>query len=205
MNKLIAAICFTVAIGSGTAAFWIHIKSVIGQVLLAQAWQNTVATGGIKRAWPWADTWPVAQLVLPDSNQSLIVLEGVSGEAMAFGPGRVPESSATAAAGTYVIGGHRDSHLKFLQHVGIGDSLALQTADGAKTDYKVSEWFIANAESGPLNLPKDLHALVLITCYPFHALQTGGPLRYVVIAVPEGPLESTISGADHIVHNSSFH
>ncbi len=27
-------------------------------------------------------------------------------------------------------------------------------------------------------------ALLLVTCYPFDALQAGGPLRYVVTAVP---------------------
>lgn len=192
MNKTIAVICCVLAIGCGTAASWMHVKSVLSQVLLAQAWQSTVGKGEVKRAWPWADTWPVAQLTVPKSGQSLVVLEGVSGEAMAFGPGRVSSSSKTASAGTYVVGGHRDSHLQFLQHVGAGETLELETADGAMTRFRVSEQFVVNADLGPLNLPVNLHALVLITCYPFNALQTGGPLRYVVVAVPEESLQQGI-------------
>jgi len=111
---------------------------------------------------------------------------------MAFGPGRVPTSSKTAADGTYVVGGHRDSHLQFLQHVSNGEVMELFTADGAKTRFRVTEQFVANADSGPLHLPADLHALVLVTCYPFNALQTGGPLRYVVVAVPD---EVELAGA----------
>lgn len=173
------------ALATGIASFWLHMKSALGQVLLASAWESAVETQQIRRAWPWADTWPVAHLSVPASNQSLVVLDGVSGEAMAFGPGRVTTSSSTASSGTFIVGGHRDSHLKFLQDVSTGQVMDLQTADGEKTRFRVAEQFIANADDGPLNLPANLHALVLVTCYPFNALQTGGPLRYVVVALPE--------------------
>ena len=192
MNKFIACVCFILALVTGSAAFWMHMKSIVGQVLLSQAWQNTLESGKSHRAWPWADTWPVAELELPKTEKSWVILEGVSGEAMAFGPGRVSSSSMTASAGTYVIGGHRDSHLNFLEHIAIGETLRLHTADGAKTRYRISELFIADSDLGPLNLPKNMHALVLITCYPFNALQTGGPLRYVVIAVPEEEINLSV-------------
>jgi len=184
MHRFIIATCLAIAVLSGSSAFWMKAKSALGQHLLNQAWDNASRTGEVHKAWPWADTWPVARLTVAKTNQSLVVLEGTSGEAMAFGPGRVAESSQTAFDGSFAIAGHRDSHMSFLQDVQIGDVFILESLDKAKTEYTVVEQHILNAETQPLSIPQNLHALVLITCYPFNALQTGGPLRYVVIAQP---------------------
>jgi len=184
MHRFIVVICLTIAVLSGSGAFWMKAKSVLGQHLLDQAWNNTSRTGEVHKAWPWADTWPVARLTVAQTNQSLVVLEGTSGEAMAFGPGRVAESSLTAKQGSFAIAGHRDSHMSFLQDVQKGDVFVLESMDSEKTEYTVVEQHILNSETQPLSVPQHLHALVLITCYPFNALQTGGPLRYVVIAQP---------------------
>lgn len=168
---------------------WLHVKANLGQLLLENAWQHTLQTQQVHKAWSWADTWPVAKLTVPSSgqspSQSLIVLEGTSGEAMAFGPGRVSGLSRTARQGVFAIGGHRDSHLQFLEHIEIGTKLHLQTPDGAEQLFEVSESFVADSASDDLLIAKNQHALVLITCYPFNALQTGGSKRYVVIATPD--------------------
>lgn len=184
MKKLLVAGCLALAAITGSGSLWLQFKSAVGQVLLDEAWARASVSGSAEKAWPWADTWPVARLELPDKGASLVVLEGVTGEAMAFGPGRIPQSSATALNGTFAIGGHRDSHLAFLEHIEHGDNFNLQTLDGASTQFEVVDRFVANSQTDPFLLPKELHALVLITCYPFNALQTGGPLRYVVVAVP---------------------
>jgi len=184
MHRLIIVACLAIAVLSGSSAFWMKAKSAVGQHLLNQAWNQASRTGTAHKAWPWADTWPVARLTVAKTNKSLVVLEGTSGEAMAFGPGRVSESSLTANKGSFAVAGHRDSHMSFLQDVQIGDVFILESLDSAKTGYTVLEQHIINAETQPFSVPQDLHALVLITCYPFNALQTGGPLRYVVIAQP---------------------
>jgi len=184
MHRLIVATCLGLAVLSGSSAYWMKAKSVLGQHLLNQAWNKASRTGEAHKAWPWADTWPVARLTVANTSKSLVVLEGTSGEAMAFGPGRVTESSLTAGKGSFAIAGHRDSHMSFLQDVKNGDVLILESLDNAKTEYTVVEQHILNSETQPLSVPQNLHALVLITCYPFNALQTGGPLRYVVIAQP---------------------
>jgi len=37
-----------------------------------------------------------------------------------------------------------------------------------------------------------MERISLVTCYPFDSLQTGGPLRYVVTALPyEGPRQTS--------------
>jgi len=182
--RLLMIICIILSCAFITSSFWIHAKAQVGQWLLHNAWQDTLDTRQPKKAWPWADTWPVALMKIPSTNTNMVVLEGVSGEAMAFGPGRITSLSNTAASGVYGIGGHRDSHLKFLQHIAKGDHISLQTADGSLTSFQVVEQFVVDTSSEDMQVSPDEHGLILVTCYPFHAAQTGGPLRYVVIAEP---------------------
>lgn len=184
MNKIICFVAITLAVVFGTSSLWMKAKSVAGQAMLEHAWQRSVGTGVKAKAWPWADTWPVAKLKVRNGGPSLVVLQGVSGEAMAFGPGLVSTSSATAAKGTMVIGGHRDSHLAFMKNLNTNDVLQVTSLDGHSQDYQVTDLFVANSDQQSLTVQHETHALVLITCYPFNALQTGGPLRYVVVATP---------------------
>lgn len=167
-----------------TSSLWMKAKSVVGQVLLEHAWQRSVDTGLKTKAWPWADTWPVAKMSVQNGGPSLVVLEGISGEAMAFGPGLVSASSATAAEGTMVIGGHRDSHLAFLKDLNRNDVVEVTTVDGHSQDYRVIDLLVADSDQESLMVQKEKHALILVTCYPFNALQTGGPLRFIVVATP---------------------
>jgi len=180
----IAALLLSVVFG--VSGFWLKAKASVGQVLLESAFNRSVGTGVNAKAWPWADTWPVAKLNLRNTTHSHIVLEGITGEAMAFGPGRIPASSSTAASGAIVVGGHRDSHLEFLKEVDNGAIFDITTIDGETQAYKVMDRFVADSEQDTLMVPTDMHALILITCYPFNALQTGGALRYVVVAMPVG-------------------
>jgi len=173
------------AIATGSQAFWIQAKAGLGQVLLESAWARTLDTKTPQKAWPWADTTPVAKLTVPFLGESFVVLEGVSGEAMAFGPGRIASLSDTAKSGVFGVGGHRDSHLRFAEHLTLGSELELQTRDGSVTRYQVTTKFVADSADQELLVDPHQHALVLITCYPFNALQTGGSKRYVVIAIPE--------------------
>lgn len=163
-------------------AYWIQAKAWLGQHLLNRAWQAALHTEEINKPWPWSDTWPVAQLHIPKLDETLIVLEGVSGEAMAFGPGRISELSNSAKSGVFAVGGHRDSHLQFAQHLKAGDSLRLNTVDQAITTYQVTKTFVADSSANQLQVDSQQHALVLITCFPFNATQTGGDLRFVVVA-----------------------
>jgi len=202
---IVCSAATAIAFGSGSA--WIYGKSVLGQILMELAWQKSLASETIEKAWPWADTWPVAKLVVEKTGSSLIVLEGVSGEALAFGPGRISETSASATAGTFAIGGHRDSHLAFLEHLNPGDGLLLQTLDGSITRFEVDNHFVADSLSDTLTVSTELHALILITCFPFNALQTGGSKRYVVVAYPakaESNRYTFAGNADSIGFTASY-
>ena len=123
-------------------ASWIEAKAWLAQVLIERAWQQTLARGEPVRPWPWADTWPVAPLVTP-KGETLYVLESASGQALAFGPGRVPVQDPTANG--LLIAGHQDTHFRFLQDVAPGEQLLLQNPDGKLRSYEVSGMRVVDA------------------------------------------------------------
>lgn len=165
------------------SALVIPVKAVLAQVLLERAWTETLAGNRQVRPWPGADTWPVARLRLPAQDTDLIVLAGATGQALAFGPGHVAGTAAPGAPGLSMIGGHRDTHLQVLARVGIGERIELQRPDGVSRTYRVTATSIADARL-PWPAPADTDGLVLVTCYPFDAITPGGPMRYLVHAVP---------------------
>lgn len=44
---------------------WIYVKAQLAQVLLQRAWAGTLAGQQDVKPWPWADTWPIARLIVP--------------------------------------------------------------------------------------------------------------------------------------------
>lgn len=168
-------------IGSG---FYILAKAALAQELLEQAWGETLEDGAPHRAWSWADTWPVARLVFPRYGVDLVVLEGASGEALAFGPGRMPAYARLGKPGTAIIAAHRDTHFRFLEKVQTGDEFWIETADGIRHRYAVIDTVILDSRSETIGGDASGGTLVLLTCYPFDSLSVGGPLRYLVFATP---------------------
>ena len=169
----------------GSAA-WIEAKAHFAQLLIANAWEEMMASNGtIQKPWPWADTWPVARLEVPRHRVDLFVLAGASGNSLAFGPGHESASASPGQRGVTVIGGHRDTHFEFLRHVKPNTLLSLQLPSGERKAYQVSNVRVVDTDNEPsVNLSSGVNELLLITCYPFGALLVGGPLRYVVTARP---------------------
>ena len=63
------------------AGLWIPAKALAAQLLLERAFAASLADGRPVKAWPWADTWPVARIEAPRLGRRVIALEGGSGEA----------------------------------------------------------------------------------------------------------------------------
>lgn len=184
-------------------AMYLSSKATLAQFLIAQAWQeqlllqeqsslahSNAAYQAIK-PWPWADTWPVARLQYQkeDIKEDLYILAGADGSSLAFGPGHQfgtahPGVELNADRNNYsIVGGHRDTHFRFLQYVNIGDTFRVQNQSGQWQVFKVTRISVHNSLHKSLMIQQGSHALYLITCYPFDALTAGGPLRYVVEAV----------------------
>jgi sortase A len=152
------------------------------QFLLQRAWSRTLAGETAVNPWPWADTWPIARLMVPSKKIDLIVLNGAYGRTLAFGPGYAESSAQPGAVGTTLLTGHRDTHFRFLNELACGDELVIETATAKKLRYVVSERRIVDVRSGRITLDRQQARLVLVTCYPFDSIISGGPLRYIVVA-----------------------
>ena len=101
---------------------------------------------------------------------------------MAFGPGVAGGNIANARGSAIAIGGHRDTHLAFLEHLPVGATINLENVNGDFIRYELLDKTIVNSETQSLEIARDKPGLVLITCYPFNAAQTGGPLRLIARA-----------------------
>ena len=164
-------------------AIWVPVKAELAQHLLERAWLRTLAGEPDARPWPWADTRAVAVLEVPRLGLREIVLEGSSGRNLAFGPTLV-NTTALDASPDRILSGHRDTHFSFLQQLETGDLLRLRTATQT-LEYRVSWQEAVDSRQQQLLIDDDVDRLTLLTCYPFDAPAAGGPLRWVVTALPE--------------------
>lgn len=193
MLNALSVVVLVFALQQLGSSLWIHTKAQLAQVLIKKAWEETLAaeqgdaqSKAKAKPWPWADTWPVARLQYAnaDRQEDLYVLAGAQGNSLAFGPGHLYGSSLPGTIGVSIVGGHRDTHFAFLEHVSLGDTFTVTTRDGSQQSYVVRSANVANSLTDPLTaIPYDSQ-LILVTCYPFDAVNPDGPLRYVVRAEP---------------------
>lgn len=169
-------------IGEGS---WIYAKAGLAQHLLQRAWSRTLAGEAGVKPWPWADTWPVARLIVPSQHIDQIVLEGAHGRTLAFGPGHVESAGPIGSSGTIILTGHRDTHFRFLQRLERNDVIELDATTGQRRRYRVKETRIADSRSASIEIEQNQSQLVLVTCYPFDSPMPGTLWRYVVIAEGE--------------------
>lgn len=168
-------------LGSGG---FIYFKAQVAQILMAQAWDKTLAGEQQVKPWAWADTYPVAKLIWPQHDVDMTILQGSSGRTLAFGPGHMSNTPKPGESGNSVVGGHRDTHFGFLAGVQNGEVFTIQTSNNQLQQYQVYRQFVVDQyDVEPvLALDAEFDQITFVTCYPFNAITTGGPLRYVVMA-----------------------
>lgn len=173
------------AVAAGLVLFaqglWIPAKAALAQVLLDRAFEQSLVSGQPVKPWPWADTWPVARISVPRLDQTVIVLDGASGEALAFGPGHVVGTPEAGDRGTAVYAAHRDTHFAFLGQLRTGDAIDVQRIDGRHARFRVAGAQVVRWNASGLDPDAAGRALALATCWPLDA-KARGPLRYVVWA-----------------------
>jgi sortase A len=182
--RAVAAVLAAAGLWLLADGLWIPAKAALAQHLLGRAWERAKGGEAGARPWPWADTRPVARLAVPRLGVERLVLAGASGRVLAFGPGHHPGTAAPGSAGHTVVSGHRDTHFRFLADLRSGDRIEIEGADGRRRDYRVLRTEIVDHRDARLPATVDRARLTLITCYPFDAVIPGGPLRYLVVALP---------------------
>ena len=76
---------------------------------------------------------------------------------------------------------HRDTHFQFLKDLKANEEIFIQTADKT-TVYQVYDTQVVDSKKFKLHPVSDSQTLILVTCYPFDSLDTGGTLRFLVYA-----------------------
>jgi sortase A len=182
ISPLALALVGTILFGDGA---YIHAKARLAQMLLERAFERSVATGETVKPWSWADTWPVARIEVKRIGASAIVLEGTSGQALAFGPGHLDQSVEAGERGVAVYAAHRDTHFRFLRNVSVGDVIEITRRDGKHFRYRADSSAVVRFDASGIDPATRDSELVLATCWPFDAV-TSGPERYILHGVLMG-------------------
>jgi len=160
----------------------VQAKAWLAPILIERAWVESQVHGVDVRPWPWADTWPVARLTVPQLDIEQYVLAGANGAALPFGPGHLTGTALPGQRGTVVIAGHRDTHFSFANGLDDGMQIILEDRDGSRWFYRVLGKSVVNASTQDLRIDDDRDMLMLITCEPTSAFTARGPYRLVVSA-----------------------
>jgi sortase A len=201
LPPLILALLGLVLFGQGA---YIHAKALLAQVLLARAFDQTIATGHATKPWSWADTWPVARIEVKRIGASAIVLSGSSGQALAFGPGHVEQTPDAGERGVAVYSAHRDTHFRFLKDVAVGDEIDVTRSDGRMFRYRADGSSVVRFDASGIDPLAQGYHLVLSTCWPFDAL-TSGPDRYLLHATliaPQRTPSPLVGAGTHRAHRN---
>ncbi|TAA48513.1 class GN sortase [Corallincola spongiicola] len=163
-------------------AVWIKAKAQLAQWLIASAWDEPEAKSDddiSKRPWPWADTWPMARLQIPQLGIEQFVMAGLDGESLAFGPGMAVNTQLEQGM---MIAGHKDTHFDYLQRLRPGDRVQVQLHGERLLEFEVSAVGVLELGQGNNQLVVAPSELALVTCYPFGVQVSDPQLRYLVTA-----------------------
>ena len=158
------------------------IKAIIGQHYLEVAWKESLKANKLSKPWRSADFYMIGELTVPKLKISRVILNSASGEAMAWGIGRVSNAQSSSKSKPIILAGHRDSHMKFMSKLNIGDKIELIMSDRVlktfiiyKTDITKKPELVMSAFNS------ENESLILTTCWPFNS-QKPGTERYIVTA-----------------------
>ena len=163
-------------------ASWLPTKAWLSQTLISHSWQLSKGQISTIKPWPWADTFPIAELSFNRLNKQVVVLNGGDPTTLAFSPGAIAPFNQVNGVTPFVVAGHRDSHFSFLEDVQMNDVISLTNKQGINQLYQVVSIEIVDGNAGNLTLAADDPSLVLITCYPFNKSKKDKNERYVITA-----------------------
>ena len=184
-SKLFTALgCCLVVIGLiGIAkASMQPIKAIIWQHYLEVAWKESLKANKLSRPWRSADFYMIGELTVPKLNISRVILNNASGEAMAWGIGRVNSVQFSKNREPIILAGHRDSHMQFMSKLNVGDKVELIMSDRILKTFIISKTDVTKKPELAISaLNTDNEILILTTCWPFNS-QKPGTERYIVTA-----------------------
>ena len=122
----------------------------------------------------------IGSLDIPRLRLSAVIAEGDDDATLEVAIGHLPDTPLPWWDGNSALAGHRDTFLKPLQHIRVGDELRVSTPHG-DFRYHVRETKVVGPNDVWVLNPTDRPTLTLITCFPFSYLGKA-PRRFVVRA-----------------------
>lgn len=122
----------------------------------------------------------VGRIRIPSARIAAVVAEGLEARTLMRAVGHVAGSAFPGEHGNVALAGHRDQHFRGLGRVRQGDTIHVETPDGAFR-YRVDRTLVVPPSRVDLIAPTRTPSLTLVTCYPFEALGNA-PARFVVRA-----------------------
>ena len=165
-----------------TKASIMPIKAIIGQQYLEVAWKESLRANKLSKPWRSADFYMIGKLTVPKLKISRVILNSSTGEAMAWGIGRVDNAQSSSKGGQIILAGHRDSHMQFMSKLNVGDKVELMMSNRVLKTFIISKTDITKKPElavSALNTKNEI--LILTTCWPFNS-QKPGSERYIVTA-----------------------
>jgi len=158
------------------------IKAIIGQHYLEVAWKESLKNNKLSKPWKSADFYMIGELIVPNLKISRVILNSVSGEALAWSIGRVTNLVSSSKNEPIILAGHRDSHMQFMSKLKIGDKIELMMTDGVLKTYEISQLEVTDKpELKLLSNSINSDSLILTTCWPFQSIKNGQK-RYLIFA-----------------------
>ena len=165
-----------------TKASLMPIKAIIGQHYLEVAWKESLKSNKLSKPWKSADFYMIGELKVPKLKVSRVILNSVSGEAMAWSIGRVANFNHALDKQPIILAGHRDSHMQFMSELNVGDKIELTMSDGLLKTYIISGREVSDKPEVALSTASlSRESLILTTCWPFDAMKSGDQ-RYLIFA-----------------------
>ena len=165
-----------------TKASIMPIKAIIGQQYLQVAWKESLRANKLSKPWRSADFYMIGKLTVPKLKISRVILNSSTGEAMAWGIGRVNNVQSSSGGSPIILAGHRDSHMQFMSKLKIGDKIELMMSDRLLKTYVISKLKVNDKPELKISYSSmGENNLILTTCWPFNSsLQSSQ--RYILIA-----------------------
>lgn len=135
---------------------------------------------------------PVARIELPTIGVTRTVVEGVTVEQLARGPGHYPASPLPGQSGNVSIAGHRTTYgqpFHNIDKLAVGDEIVTTTVQGTFI-YEVAGTEIVAPDAVRVLEDKGDDRLTLIACHPKYSLKQ----RIIVHALLQGPAATELEG-----------
>jgi len=175
------SLMFLGVFGIAKAGF-MPIKAIIGQHYLKVAWQESLRNNMLSKPWRSADFYMIGELKVPKLKVSRVILNSVSGEAMAWSIGQVTNLNHALDKQPIILAGHRDSHMQFMSELNVGDKIELTMSDGLLKTYIISGKEVSDKPEVALSTASlGRESLILTTCWPFKAMKSGDQ-RFLIFA-----------------------